>query len=129
MAFCVSCGSEMDDGWMACPKCGTAKGGQAIQNPSPQIIQQPVTISVQQPKSKGIAFILNFLIPGVGHMYLENTDRGLPVAIISMVCALIIIGIPVAIVLWIWMLLDTSKQYDSYLSQIASSNNQFQSIQ
>ena len=98
-------------------------------NHSPQIVQQPLTISVQQPKSKGIAFILNFLIPGIGHMYLENTDRGLPVAIISLVCAIIIIGIPVSIVLWIWMLIDTSKQYEAYLVQYGSVSNQINSNQ
>ncbi len=129
MAFCVSCGSEMDDTWMACPKCGTAKGGQTVQYAAPQIIQKPIAYSVQQPKSKGIAFILNFLIPGIGHMYLENTDRGLPVAIISTICALIIIGLPVYLVLWIWMLIDTSNQYDAYLMQHGLVSNQVQPYQ
>ena len=114
VAFCVSCGEKMEDGWMACPKCGTPKGGES-QKVVPQFSQQPIAIPVREPKSKGIAFILNFLIAGVGHMYLDNIDRGLPVAIISTLCALIIIGIPVWLVLWIWMLIDTNKQYEKYL--------------
>ena len=48
-------------------------------------------------------------------MYIDNIDRGLPVAIISTLCALILIGLPVTLVLWIWMLVDTSKQYEKYL--------------
>ena len=99
---------------MACPKCGTPKGGES-QKVVPQFAQQPIAIQVLEPKSKGIAFILNFLIAGVGHMYLDNIDRGLPVAIISTLCALILIGIPVWLVLWIWMLIDTNKQYEKYL--------------
>jgi len=114
VSFCVSCGEKMEDGWMACPKCGTPKGGES-QKVVPQFAQQPIAIQVLEPKSKGIAFILNFLIAGVGHMYLDNIDRGLPVAIISTLCALILIGIPVWLVLWIWMLIDTNKQYEKYL--------------
>ena len=96
VAFCVSCGEKMEDGWMACPKCGTPKGGES-EKVVPQFSQQPIAIQVREPKSKGIAFILNFLIAGVGHMYLDNIDRGLPVAIISTLCALIIIVTAIAI--------------------------------
>ena len=61
-------------------------------------------------------------------MYLENTDRGLPVAIISTICALIIIGLPVYLVLWIWMLIDTSNQYDAYLMQHGLVSTKFNPI-
>ena len=117
MPFCVSCGEAMEDGWMACPKCGTAKGGQNQNVAAPQFVQQPMPVQVMplEPRSKGMAFLLNFLIPGAGHMYLENIDRGLPVAIISTLCALILIGLPISIVLWIWMLVDTSQQHENYL--------------
>ena len=116
MSFCVSCGEGMDDGWKACPKCGAAKGGQNQDVVAPQISQQPITMVVaREPRSKGLAFLLNFLIAGAGHMYLDNIDRGLPVAIISTLCALILIGLPVWLILWIWMLIDTSKQYEKYL--------------
>jgi len=115
MSFCVSCGEAMDDDWMACPKCGAAKGGQNQDVVAPQFVQQPIAVQAREPRSKGIAFILNFLIPGVGHMYIDNIDRGLPVAIISTLCALILIGLPVTLVLWTWMLVDTSKQYEKYL--------------
>ena len=100
MPFCVSCGEAMEDGWMACPKCGTAKGGQNQNVAAPQFAQQPIPVQVREPRSKGMAFLLNFLIPGAGHMYLENIDRGLPVAIISTVCALILIGLPIAFILY-----------------------------
>ena len=50
-------------GWLA-QNVGLQRG-QTVQYAAPQIIQQPIAYSVQQPKSKGIAFILNFLIPGI----------------------------------------------------------------
>tara|TARA_B100001250_G_C19507110_1_gene660018 strand:- start:77 stop:445 length:369 start_codon:yes stop_codon:yes gene_type:complete len=116
MAFCVSCGSEMQNEWNSCPSCGTPKGGTATVVSAPQIIQQPIMVA-REPKSKGIAFLLNFLIAGAGHMYLDNTDRGLPVAIISTLCALILIGLPIWLILWIWMLVDTTNQYQIYLQK------------
>jgi TM2 domain-containing membrane protein YozV len=106
----------MNDEWKACPNCGTQKDVQPQNTTTQQIVLSPAYIPVSEPKSKGIALILNFLIPGIGHMYLENTDKGLPIAIISSICALIIIGLPITLILWIWMLIDTSKEYEKYMS-------------
>ena len=49
MVFCSSCGSELADGWVACPNCGAAAGEQStlVGTPNPQIIQ-PQTIVVNK---------------------------------------------------------------------------------
>ena len=50
MVFCSSCGSELADGWIACPNCGATIGGQSplVGTPTPQsqTMMQPQTIIV-----------------------------------------------------------------------------------
>ena len=47
MAFCVSCGKEMDSEWNTCPNCGTSKlGGENVVS-APVYIQQPVPMEIK----------------------------------------------------------------------------------
>ena len=52
MVYCSSCGSELADGWVACPNCGAVARGQStfVVTPTPQsqTIMQPQTIIVSK---------------------------------------------------------------------------------
>ena len=67
MAFCVTCGSELQIGWAACPKCGTIvqktveeRGASAPSIP-PGAIQPSVGIGVNSSNtSNGVQIIIGF---------------------------------------------------------------------
>ncbi len=67
MAFCVTCGSELQIGWNACPKCGTivqkpTKERGASAPPVPQgTIQSSVGVGVNLPNmSNGVQILVGF---------------------------------------------------------------------
>ncbi|HIB41250.1 MAG TPA: zinc-ribbon domain-containing protein, partial [Candidatus Poseidoniales archaeon] len=45
MVFCSSCGSELADGWVACPNCGAGAGEQStlVGTPTPQFQMENLT--------------------------------------------------------------------------------------
>jgi len=45
VAFCVSCGFEVDSAWNVCPKCGTAVVGEVPVIPHPTGLQSQLTIT------------------------------------------------------------------------------------
>ena len=70
MAFCVSCGNEMQDEWNSCPSCGTTKGGGTTVVSAPEIIQQSISMEIQHPPQDSLitgsyilAVISVFLLP------------------------------------------------------------------
>jgi TM2 domain-containing membrane protein YozV len=89
MVYCVNCGTELSDGWNVCPQCGAkrdsppsssnfSEDGQWYWNGNEWV---PIEIHYRHPtiiphtkkvKSKGLAYALNFLIPGLGNIYLGN---------------------------------------------------------
>ena len=96
MVFCVNCGTELAEGWNVCPQCGVkrvslpsssnfSEDGQWhwngdefewVPNPTKPSITNPTKPSIiytKKIKSKGIAYALNFLIPGLGNLYLGNS--------------------------------------------------------
>jgi len=125
MAFCVSCGAEMNDEWKACPDCGTKVGGES--NTEAQVSQsQPIVVMQNAPKSMGVALLLNFLIAGAGHMYLDHA-RGGVYAVTSVVCALtfwLFIPIGIYVVLWIGCMIMTPRAHRQYMEQKGLSPNQ-----
>lgn len=57
--FCISCGSELPEGAVACPNCGASQNATPQSQPQPQVVVN----NVQQPqgKSNGIG-IAGFII-------------------------------------------------------------------
>ncbi len=94
--YCFNCASEIDSLAEICPKCG-------VRQPSPRRTEH---------KSPGIAAVLAFLIPGLGHIYCGKIGKGilfLVLAIISGVLIIILIGIPIYIVVWVINIIDAHK--------------------
>lgn len=68
-------------------------------------------------KSKVIAFLLGFFIPGTGYCYLDDWTTGiimfLCIVILSLLSGLIVPGIA-AVILWIYSMYDVNKKIDLY---------------
>lgn len=68
-------------------------------------------------KSKIIAFLLGFFIPGTGYCYLDDWTTGiimfLCIVILSLLSWLIVPGIA-AVILWIYSMYDVNKKIDLY---------------
>jgi uncharacterized membrane protein YvbJ len=93
--FCRNCGSEIDKEAVVCPKCGVS-------------IKAP---AVSENKSAGLGIILNFFIPGLGHIALEFTHRGfnfLVMYVVSIVLCFLLIGLILVPIIWIWSMIDVN---------------------
>ncbi len=83
------------------------------------LISKPIYIPVPT-KSAGLAAVLAFLIPGLGHIYLGKIGEGLFYLIISIVMAalspftLFVLFIPLVVIYWIWQIYDAYKKANQY---------------
>ena len=67
---------------------------------------------VTEQKSAAIGIILNFFIPGLGHIACDFTHRGanfLVMYFVSVILAFFIIGMILVPVVWIWAMIDVNK--------------------
>jgi len=122
MAFCSACGTELSESVSFCPGCGNKTENTESNGNAPlastqilqQTPQQPINVVVQQPssaaKSGGLAIILALLWPGLDYLYLEDVGKGIGIALFSAFCLFMIIGIPIAIILWIHGLATSSRR-------------------
>ena len=67
---CATCGSILEEDWQVCPKCGIPIGSGRIIQIVNQYSVPPVI------KSKGTAYFLQCLFPGVGNFYLGDGKIG-----------------------------------------------------
>ena len=125
--FCSNCGTEVDQSWNSCPKCGTALGGGIISQPTAQDYTQPYTQAAQQPsgwkshKHSALALIFaniglfGVLFTGVGIIFgilaivfgitgiRRDEDRfmaiiGIVVGVIDIIFGIIVIIIVVSVI-------------------------------
>jgi len=72
-------------------------------------------------KSPGLALILSLLIPGAGQIYNGEVGKGIAMLIVVIVCWMfffLLIPILVAIVIWVWGIIDahhTAQNYNTAL--------------
>ncbi|MEM4290409.1 MAG: TM2 domain-containing protein [Nitrososphaerota archaeon] len=97
--YCFRCGAVIDLDAEICPKCG---------------VRQPVRgrSATTERKSPGIAAVLAFFVPGLGHIYCGQIGKGiifLLLAIVSVVLIFFIIGIPMYIIVWIINIIDAHR--------------------
>lgn len=92
--YCPKCGAQLQfDDAEICPKCGV----------------RIKAASSSEIKSTGIAAIASFVIPGLGQIYCGKIGRGIMILIGAVICCLliiVIIGIVLAPIYWIWNIYD-----------------------
>ncbi len=94
--FCRSCGEKININAEICPNCGVR-----VSNVRPY-----------EEKNVLLSVILSFLFPGLGHIYLGLTKKGVSFIIayiVSAILILLLVGIVLVIVIWVWALIDSIK--------------------
>lgn len=64
-------------------------------------------------KELWLAYVINILLPGLGHTYLEKEKKGILMFVISLV-GLVALGIP-TIIIWVYALVNTKQTYEGYI--------------
>ena len=108
-----------DQGWSNPAPAGQGQGQYAVQ-PVPQAqpwqpmpaqghgMHQPMV----QPKNAALCVIVSFFIPGLGSIIAGNTGTGVLILVLDVVAwilSIFLIGIPFAIGIWIWGMVDAYK--------------------
>ena len=105
--FCVNCGTVINEDHDFCSKCGTKK------NESKQTIEIPVEL-----KRVPLTIILSVILEGLGHLYIEQTKKGVIFAGIGLALWIITFLDPFALVVaipfWAWVLYDSYKNVKLY---------------
>jgi TM2 domain-containing membrane protein YozV len=98
--FCPNCGKELQyENAEICPNCGVR-----IKEPPKEQSKEQSEI-----KSSGIAAIASFIVPGLGQIYCGKIGRGIMILIgfiIACILILVVIGIIIAPLLWVWNIYD-----------------------
>ncbi|WP_407393572.1 zinc-ribbon domain-containing protein [Methanobrevibacter sp.] len=98
--FCQSCGKKININAEICPYCGV----------------RVANITKTEEKNVLLSAILSFLFPGLGHLYLGLTKKGISFIvayIISAVLVWILIGFVLIFIVWIWALIDSIKSTEA----------------
>ena len=98
--FCQSCGKKININAEICPHCGV----------------RVANIRSSEEKSVVLSAILSFLFPGLGPLYIGLTKKGISFIIAYIVSAILImllIGIILVIVVWLWALIDSIKSTEA----------------
>lgn len=97
--YCVNCGFKLADDYKFCPNCGYNLKAPVRSN----------NVSINQEKNMLVTIILSVFLPGLGQMYLGLDHKGailLLAYIVSAILILLVIGLFLVMIIWIWALVD-----------------------
>ncbi|WP_292751393.1 zinc-ribbon domain-containing protein [Methanobrevibacter sp.] len=98
--FCQNCGKKIDINAEICPHCGV------------RVANRPAS----EEKNVLLSPILSFLFPGLGHLYLGLSKKGISFILAYIVSAILIflfIGIVLMIAVWLGALIDSIKSTEA----------------
>jgi TM2 domain-containing membrane protein YozV len=138
--FCDQCGNEVSADAQYCLSCGR-KRQVSIKSPAPPLVSPapPAPPVITESKNTGIAALLAFFLPGIGHIYVGRIASGLVILAayyILMILAIvsfslgfftlgvgfifaILLGIGILAV-WAWQLFNAyklAKQFNAHVQQ------------
>ncbi|MBR4447270.1 zinc ribbon domain-containing protein [Methanobrevibacter sp.] len=100
--FCYNCGAKLTGDFKFCPECG--------QDLKAKVTKSNRTVTSSEEKNVLLAVILSVILPGLGQIYLGLDNKGaifLIAYVISAILILILIGLLLCVIIWIWALIDT----------------------
>lgn len=122
--FCPNCGEKIPEGGRFCPSCGYSTSGGPLTpgNGDSNHSSSTNTKILMNKKSEGLALILSFMITGLGHIYLNQTSRGIGLLVATVACwaltFVLLFPFVIAFALWIYGMYDSYKLaqlYNEYL--------------
>ena len=140
MPFCDRCGKQVSADARFCPECGRRFPTSTLPPvPPPPHVAAPVGSVITETKNPGIAALLAFFVPGIGHIYVGRIASGLVIlaayyilmilAIVSFSLGFLTLGagfvitIPLGIgilAVWAWQLFNAynlAKQFNAHVQQ------------
>lgn len=112
--YCPQCGKGIEEGINFCRSCGTnlTTPTQPSQYVSPPAFQPQY--APKPPKSPGLAAVLNFLIWGVGYLYIGEVRIGVAWLVVEVIISVLMWVVPV--IPWVVAILIMSivLAYDAY---------------
>lgn len=108
--FCHNCGYKLEGNFRFCPNCGYDLENKVRSS------QNNYTVQASGEKSVILSVFLSIIFPGLGHFYLGLNRKGaifLLGYIISAVLILLIVGLLLCAVLWIWSLVDVVQSTEA----------------
>ncbi len=131
--FCANCGKEVELETVFCPQCGYRFDGNNAESRTkfcancgekininaeicPHCGVRVANIRITQEKSVLLSAILSFLFPGLGHLYLGLSRKGVSFIIAYIVSAILIfllIGFVLIFIIWIWALVDSIRSTEA----------------
>lgn len=125
---CPICDNVIEEDETTCDLCGNDlseydpyealgnKNNYYTQHNQKQDQKQTIYKPIKQ-KSKAIAFILSFLVVGLGYCYLDEWKKGIIFFLIAVICTLLsflIIPSIIVFILWIYTLYNILDETDQY---------------
>lgn len=93
MVYCRDCGAEIAARAEICPECGIRQ-------------QPPESDNNGADSDAGIAAVASFILPGLGQIYNGEIAKGLLLMVFVLGTAITLIGLVIAVPLWIWAIYD-----------------------
>ena len=128
MPYCSKCGTENEESSMFCGKCGQRlKEPEETKEPQPKnatdeikLERLPETTHVKL-KSIGIGVLLNFIISGLGLVYVYECALGVFFILIELIITAIMVTYPDFMTLGVilWIIAFAASSYLSYISIVA----------
>lgn len=105
-AYCRDCGATINRRAEICPECGIRQRPPETDTPT---VSPPTTTE----KDPGLAAVASAVVPGLGQIYNGQIVKGIALGIVVFLSAITIVGLVIAIPLWIYLVFDAYRTAQS----------------
>jgi TM2 domain-containing membrane protein YozV len=100
--YCRDCGAQISERAEICPECGIRQ-----KEPAQQESNQ------RREKDPGLAALASLIIPGAGQVYNGQIAKGIIGGVVTLVFAITMVGLVVAVPLWLYLIYDAYRTAQS----------------